>query len=90
MTPQLQAAPDVTTPDIDRPTHTTPEERVLGLLADSGGRLPERRLVVETPLSTAGCRRVLEELSAAGELSCRETGRERIVCLPDAAPTTSR
>lgn len=90
MTPQLKTDPDSTTPANERAPSTAPREAILDLLRSSGGRLPERRLVMETPLTTDGCRRVLDELRAAGEVSCRETGCERVVCLRDADPTTSR
>lgn len=69
---------------------TTPRASLLDLLADSGGQLPERTILMETPYPTATCRRVLDELEAAGEVECSETGSERVVCLADAAPSTSR
>lgn len=68
---------------------TTPRTSLLGLLADSGGQLAESTLLMEASYSTEACRRVLDELEANGEVECRETGSERVVCLTDAAPATS-
>lgn len=83
---QLHRDSSTTTDDL----RTTPRAALLGLLADAGGQLPERTLVMDLPYSTDGCRRVLDELAAGGEVVCRETGAERVVCLTDAAPATSR
>lgn len=83
---QLHRDPDPTADDI----RTTPAASLLGLLADSGGQLSERTLLMELPYSTEACRRLLDELETGGEVECRETGSERVVCLTDAAPSTSR
>ncbi|MFB6171898.1 MAG: hypothetical protein ABEJ23_05140 [Haloarculaceae archaeon] len=68
----------------------TPRAVVLDRLADAGGQLPERRLVMETPYGSDACDRVLDALAADGEVDRRDAGSERVVCLADAAPATSR
>lgn len=82
---QLHRDSGTTTDDLQ----TTPRRSLLDLLADSGGQLPESTLLMEASYSTEACRRVLDELETSGEVECRETGSERVVCLADAAPATS-
>lgn len=83
---QLHRDPDSTADDV----RTAPQTSLLGLLVDSGGQLAERTLLMEMPYSTEACRRLLDELEIGGEVECRETGSERVVCLTDAVPSTSR
>lgn len=86
----LQTGPEAESrPPEDPLLDVTPRESVLELLSRSGGQLTERQLVSEVGHSTAACRRVLAELETDGELECRETGRDRMVCLTDARPATS-
>lgn len=68
----------------------TPKASLLSLLEDSGGQLSEHALLMEASYSTDACRRMLEELGAAGEVECREAGCGPVVCLADAAPSSSR
>lgn len=66
-------------------TGLPPEEFVLYLLEDAGGRLYQQEIMCRTgwPASTVSKR--LAELESAGAIVRVQNGRENIVCLPQAA-----
>ena len=77
------AEPEPTTPA----TPPTPGEGTL--LAEHGGRLRQREVSELTRLSASTTSRLLSEMEDDDQVTRVSVGREKIVCLPSAAPEIS-
>lgn len=64
----------------------TPEEYVHAVLERHDGRLKQRRFMDDYDWSSATVSRLLSDLEDQGAVERYRLGREKVVCLPDAAP----
>lgn len=61
----------------------TPDERVLSLLREEGGRMKQARVAERLDWSSAKTSRVVGDLREAGEVETFRVGRENVVALPE-------
>lgn len=64
-------------------------ERILDLLAEADGRLPQSRIVSETGWSKTKVSRTLSEMVADGEIEKVQLGRENLIFLPGQVPSVA-
>ncbi|PSP97837.1 hypothetical protein BRC89_10535 [Halobacteriales archaeon QS_4_70_19] len=70
-------------------TGLRPDRYVQQLLAEHGGRLRQREVSELTRLSASTTSRLLSEMEDDDQVTRVSVGREKIVCLPSAAPEIS-
>lgn len=73
--------------DILDETGYTPREFVVRLLELEGGRLPQQALTEYTDLSEASVSRYLQQLEDEDVVVRLELGREKVLFLPETAPS---
>lgn len=71
-------------PDPSPPS--TDQERVLELLAENGGRLPQGEIVARTPWSKSKVSRLLARMDVQDRIVKIRAGRENIIVLPGEEP----
>lgn len=70
--------------------YLTDEERVLDMLRDNGGRLPQSAVVDETNWSKSKVSRLLTSMSDSGEIRKIDLGGRNLITLPDAVPESAK
>lgn len=66
----------------------TPEEYVRDVLSRNDGRLRQRRFVDDYGWAASTISRLLSELEERGRIVRYRLGREKVVCLPEAVPSS--
>ncbi|MCU4742825.1 helix-turn-helix transcriptional regulator [Natronoglomus mannanivorans] len=69
---------------------STPEEYVRDVLSRNDGRLRQRRFVDDYGWAASTISRLLSELEERGRIVRYRLGREKVVCLPEAVPSSHR
>ena len=71
-------------------TYLTDEERVLEMLRESGGRLPQSAVVEETDWSKSKVSRLLSSMAEEGQLRKIDLGGRNLITLPEAVPESAK
>ena len=64
----------------------TPEERIVELVHDSGGRMKQAEVVANVEWSESTVSRKLQRLESGGQVTRCQLGREKVVYLPGCEP----
>ncbi|WP_435366153.1 helix-turn-helix transcriptional regulator [Haloarchaeobius sp. DYHT-AS-18] len=67
-----------------------PNERIRRLLRDHGGRMSQQAIIEQTGWSPSKTSRELCSMEQRDAIVRAPLGREKIVCLPEAAPDAMR
>jgi hypothetical protein len=70
--------------------YLTDEERVVKMLRESGGRLPQSAVVDETDWSKSKVSRLLSGMADDGQIRKIDLGGRNLITLPDAVPDSAR
>lgn len=70
--------------------YLTDEERVLEMLRESGGRLPQSAVVEETDWSKSKVSRLLSSMADEGQLRKIDLGGRNLITLPEAVPESAK
>jgi hypothetical protein len=75
-------------PEADPGRLLTPEERILELVGEHGGRMRQGEIVSGVAWSESTVSRKLQRLESTGEVTRYQLGREKIVYLPGEEPAS--
>jgi len=81
---------DVPEPDPVPPELLSDEDRVLQLLKESGGRLPQNEFTAQTDWSKSKVSRLLSQMDEEGEIEKIDVGRQNIIALERAVPENAK
>lgn len=70
--------------------YLTDEERVLRMLRESGGRLPQSAVVDETDWSKSKVSRLLSSMAEEGQIRKIDLGGRNLITLPEAVPESAQ
>jgi uncharacterized membrane protein len=82
--------PERRPPDPVPPELLSDEDRVLQLLRESDGRLPQNEITEQTDWSKSKVSRLLSQMAEDGEIKKIDVGRQNIIALEQAMPENAK